>query len=310
MPVGARALGIANIAADGTVLDSWFPAVSLIDGPQNTTSTTRRVSANELNPRLLNLVGMDRDRHVEVVPILTEIADLDAPAVDAFDVYLRLHLLSHRKVKPFEINMTDALDHLVPVAWTNKGPCLPDDFEFVRTALRARGTIHVYGIERLPRMVDYVVPKGVIIAEAERVRLGAYLAEGTTVNREGYVSYNAGTLGPARVEGRLSSACMIGGGSDIGLSSVIMASRAEGHNRAPLQIGSDCIIHPSAGLIGLNMGDRCELSAGILLEQDTILYDTRNNANAYVPAHTITGQSDWHITTEPHSATAVVRDRR
>lgn len=308
MPQGARATGIANIAADGTVLDSWYPSVGLADDISHPHS--RRVSANELSPRLLNLIGMDRDRHVEVVPVRTEIADLSAPAVDAHDVYLRLHLLSHRKVKPLEINMTDALNHLVPVAWTNKGPCLPDDFEFVRTNLRARGTIHVYGIERLPRMVDYVVPTGITIAEAERVRLGAYLAEGTTVYREGSVSFNAGTLGPARVEGRLFSSCVVGAGCDLGLSSFVMAETTDGHNRTPLRIGENCVIRPSAGLVDLNMGDRCELGAGVILEPGTIVYDTRNpSEKTYVPARTVTEQSDWSITHEPHSATPVVRNR-
>lgn len=308
MPQGARATGIAQIAADGTVLDSWYPTVELIDDIPH--SLTRRVSANELSPRLLNLIGMDRDRHVEVVPVRTEIADLSAPAVDAHDVYLRLHLLSHRKVKPLEINMTDVLEHLVPVAWTNKGPCLPDDFEFVRTNLRARGNIHVYGIERLPRMVDYVVPTGVTIAEAERVRLGAYLAPGTSVFREGSVSYNAGTLGPAQVEGRVLSSCVIGAGSDIGLSSFVMAERTDGHNRSPLRIGENCVIRPAAGLIDLNMGDRCELGSGVILEPGTIVHDTRNPAEkTYVPARTVTEQSDWAITHEPHSATPVVRNR-
>lgn len=308
MPQGARATGIAHIAADGTVLDSWYPSVELNDDIPH--SHTTRVSANDLSRRLLNLIGMDRDRHVEVVPVRTEIADLSAPAIDAHDVYLRLHLLSHRKVKPLEINMTDVLDHLVPVAWTNKGPCLPDDFEYVRTNLRARGTIHVYGIERLPRMVDYVVPTGITIAEAERVRLGAYLAEGTSVYREGSVSYNAGTLGPARVEGRLFSSCVIGAGSNIELSSFVMAETTDGHNRTPIRIGENCVIRPSAGLIDLNMGDRCELGAGVILEPGTIVYDTRNpSEKAYVPARTITEQSDWSITHEPHSATPVVRHR-
>ena len=155
--------------------------------------------------------------------------------------------------------MRDALTLLTPVVWTNKGPCLPDDFELLRTKLRSRGTIHVYGIERLPRMVDYVVPSGVTIASAERVRLGAYLAPGTSVNRAGYVSYNAGTLGPARIEGRLSSSCVIEGGTDVGLSSTLMAARENNLNRTPLRVGADCVIHPSSGVIGLDMGDRCEL---------------------------------------------------
>ena len=203
MSQGARAVGIANIAMNGTVLDTWFPSPELL--PIDGTSGTHRVSAHELSPKFLKLIGADHDRLVELVPVRTVIADLDAPPIDAHDVFLRLHLLSHRLVEPLTINMAGALELLQPVVWTNKGPCLADNFETVRTNLRARGLIHVYGIDRLPRMVDYVVPSGVTIAEAERVRLGAYLAEGTSVMREGYVSYNAGSLGPARIEGRLLS---------------------------------------------------------------------------------------------------------
>ena len=211
MSQGARAVGIANIAMNGTVLDTWFPSPELL--PIDGTSGTHRVSAHELSPKFLKLIGADHDRLVELVPVCTVIADLDAPPIDAHDVFLRLHLLSHRMVEPLTINMAGALELLQPVVWTNKGPCLADNFETVRTNLRARGLIHVYGIDRLPRMVDYVVPSGVTIAEAERVRLGAYLAEGTSVMREGYVSYNAGSLGPARIEGRLSSSVVVGGGN-------------------------------------------------------------------------------------------------
>lgn len=323
MPHGARAVGIANIAANGEVLDTWYPAVEYIEdtsAAEEQAKTkelfgddaigrpqTQRVSARDLSDNMLSLVGMDRDRQVEVVPVRTYIPDLDAPAVDAHDVYLRLHLLSHRFVRPLELNMRDALSLLTPVVWTNKGPCLPDDFELLRTKLRSRGTIHVYGIERLPRMVDYVVPSGVTIAGAERVRLGAYLAPGTSVNREGYVSYNAGTLGAARVEGRLSSACVIEGGTDIGLSAVVMATREDNLNRTPLRIGADSTFHPSSGLVGLDMGDRCSLGANIILEPDTILFDHRSDS--YIAARDVTHQSDWSITLEPHSTTPVVKHR-
>ena len=274
MSWSARGVGIANIAMDGTVLDTWFPAPELLLD-DDTTSSTTRVSAHELSPQFLRLIGADRDRLVELVPVRTVIADLSAPPVDAHDVFLRLHLLSHRLVKPQTINMDGAMDLLVPVVWTNKGPCLADNFETVRTNLRARGLIHVYSIDRLPRMVDYVVPTGVTIAEAERVRLGAYLAEGTSVVREGYVSHNAGTLGPARVEGTISAAV----------------------------VGAGCTLHPSAGVIGINLGERCEIGAGITLEPDTLLLDD----SAHLPAHHLSGQSDLRITHEPHSPFPVLQ---
>ena len=305
MSQGARAVGIANIAMNGTVLDTWFPSPELL--PIDGTSGTHRVSAHELSPKFLKLIGADHDRLVELVPVRTVIADLDAPPIDAHDVFLRLHLLSHRMVEPLTINMAGALELLQPVVWTNKGPCLADNFETVRTNLRARGLIHVYGIDRLPRMVDYVVPSGVTIAEAERVRLGAYLAEGTSVMREGYVSYNAGTLGPARLEGRLSSSVVVGGGTDLSLSSALMASRVSEHERAPMRVGRDCRLHPSAGVIGVDLGDRCEIGVNVMLEPDTMVFDVE--AGTQVPARAIAGRADLRIEREPFSTSPVVRRR-
>ena len=305
MSQGARAVGIANIAMNGTVLDTWFPSPDLL--PIDATSGTHRVSAHELSPKFLKLIGADHDRLVELVPVRTVIADLDAPPIDAHDVFLRLHLLSHRMVEPLTINMAGALELLQPVVWTNKGPCLADNFETVRTNLRARGLIHVYGIDRLPRMVDYVVPSGVTIAEAERVRLGAYLAEGTSVMREGYVSYNAGSLGPARIEGRLSSSVVVGGGTDLSLSSALMASRVSEFERASMRVGRDCRLHPSAGVIGVDLGDRCEIGVNVMLEPDTMVFDVETGTQ--VPARTIAGRADLRIEREPFSTSPVVRRR-
>ena len=303
MSQGARAVGIANIAMNGTVLDTWFPSPDLL--PIDATSGTHRVSAHELSPKFLKLIGADHDRLVELVPVRTVIADLDAPPIDAHDVFLRLHLLSHRMVEPLTINMAGALELLQPVVWTNKGPCLADNFETVRTNLRARGLIHVYGIDRLPRMVDYVVPSGVTIAEAERVRLGAYLAEGTSVMREGYVSYNAGSLGPARIEGRLSSSVVVGGGTDLSLSSALMASRVSEFERASMRVGRNCRLHPSAGVIGVDLGDRCEIGVNVMLEPDTMVFDVETGTQ--VPARTIAGRADLRIEREPFSTSPVVR---
>lgn len=309
MTVGAYAIGIANIAMDGTVLDTWYPEPELIEGEaaEGLESGTYRLGANHLPARLLQLVRLDQDRMVEQVAVRTTIADLSQPAIDAHDVYLRLHLLSHRIVRPLEMNMTDLLTNLVPVVWTNKGPCLPDNFEFVRAALRARGLIHVYGIERLPRMVDYVVPSGVSIAEAERVRLGAYLAPGTAVLREGYVSFNAGSLGASRIEGRLSSSVVIDEDTDVGLSSTIMALRNKSNNRTPLKIGKNSVMLPSAGLIGVEMGDNCELGTNVMLERDTVIHDFHSGED--ITALDLSGRSNWSVRTEPGFDTPVVRWR-
>lgn len=306
---GARALGIANIAADGTVLDTWFPTPELVEYPADSAAVagSERLGAQELSPRMLSLVGLDEDRMVEHIAVRTTIPDLSAAPVDAHDVYLRLHLLSHRLVQPNTINMEGALGLLATVVWTNKGPCLPDNFEFVRTALRSRGLIHVYGVDRLPRMVDYVVPGGIRIAEAERVRLGAYLAEGTVVMREGFVSFNAGSLGPARIEGRLSSSVVLAEGTKVGLSAVVMAAQDDEHRRLPLSIGKNCEFGVSSGIIGLNLGDNCSIGNNLIVSGDSMLYFP--DSDTIAAAATIAGQSNWHIATESGHPEPVARRR-
>lgn len=304
---GAIAIGIANIAMDGTVLDTWYPEPELVDGT-DLVSGAERLGAQDLPDSMLKLVLLDEDRMVEQVAVRTTIANLQASPIDAHDVHLRLHLLSHRLVRPLELNMDGSLRLLSTVVWTNKGPCTPDNFEFVRTALRSRGLIHVYGIEKLPRMVDYVVPSGVNIAEAERVRLGAYLAPGTRVLREGYVSFNSGSLGAARIEGRMSSSTVIGEGTDVGLSATIMARRRSDGLRDPISIGEYCRFGVSSGIIGLTIGDNCTIGANIVLEPDSQIYD--GDAGQHVAAATLNGQSGWSVRREVGHAEPVLRRTR
>ncbi|MDU0478303.1 DapH/DapD/GlmU-related protein [Staphylococcus chromogenes] len=307
--LGAQAVGIANIAIDGTVLDTWFPEPKLVDFPESNAphAHSERLGAQELTPRMLSLVGLDEDRMVEQIAVRTTIPDLNQPPVDAHDAYLRLHLLSHRLVAPNTISMEGLLHILATVVWTNKGPCLPDNFEYVRTALRSRGLIHVYGVDRLPRMVDYVVPAGIRIAEAERVRLGAYLAEGSVVMREGFVSFNAGSLGPARIEGRLSSSVVLAEGTKIGLSSVVMAAQDDEHRRLPLSIGRNCEFGVSSGIIGMDLGDNCVVGNNLIISPDTMLYFPESDTLAQ--AGTLSGQSNWHFAMESGHPEPVARQR-
>ncbi len=298
---GAVGLGIANIAMDGTVLDTWYPDPSLVDPekwsePYPLETGTVRLGARDLTPRMLQLVKLDEDRLVEQVAVRTIIEDLDAPPVDAHDVYLRLHLLSHRLVRPHELHMADTLDKLSNVVWTNKGPCLPENFEWVRTALRTRGLIHVYCVDRLPRMVDYVVPSGIRISEAERVRLGAYLAPGTSVLREGFVSFNSGTLGAAKVEGRLSSGVVIGKRSEIGLSATVMSPRDADGKRLCLGVGEDCKFGVSSGVIGVSLGDNVHIGNNIVLDCDTPIWFAEAEEERTV--RDIEGESNWSIKRE------------
>ena len=308
--IGAQGIGIANIAMDGTVLNTWYPDPKLVD-PEFWSERyplevgTTRLGASDVTPRMLQLIKLDQDRLVEQVAVRTVIPDLSAPAVDAHDVYLRLHLLSHRLVRPHELDMSNALELLSNVVWTNKGPCLPDNFEWVRGALRSRGLIHVYCVDRLPRMVDYVVPSGVRISEAKRVRLGAYLAPGTSVLREGFVSFNSGTLGAAKVEGRLSSGVVIGEGSEIGLSSTIMSPRDENQRRLRLDIGTNCTFGVSSGIIGVSLGNGCHIGNNIVLDCDTPIWFPDFNELRTVKS--IESQDNWSIKREPGHHEPVAR---
>lgn len=198
----------ATIAADGTVLDTWFPApeLSAEPGPSGTERLTAERAAELLGGGATAALGQDSRRGVEVVAVRTVISSLDEKPIDTHDAYLRLHLLSHRLVKPHGQSLDGVFGLLVNVAWTSLGPVAVDDIEKVRLNARAEGLhLQVTSVDKFPRMTDYVAPKGVRIADADRVRLGAHLAEGTTVMHEGFVNFNAGTLGTSMVEGRISA---------------------------------------------------------------------------------------------------------
>jgi len=246
--------GLATTAADGQVLDTWFPAPQLgttdVAGPDHELTALSGTDA-----------GADA-RGVRREVMLCEI-DLDAPPTAVPDVYLRLHLLSHRLVQPRGLNLDGIFDLLPNVVWTTAGPCPVGEFEHTRLALRrSRGgrAVHVLGVDKFPRMVDYVLPAGVRIADGDRVRLGAHLAEGTTVMHEGFVNYNAGTLGPSMVEGRVSAGVVVGAGSDIGGGASVMGTLSGG-GKEQITIGERCLVGANAG-IGISLGDDCVVEAG------------------------------------------------
>lgn len=262
---------MATIAADGTVLDTWFPAPELgAEQASGTVSATVPLAEAEL-PRdlaeLAGLVGRDADRDVETVVVRTVIARLDDKAVDAYDAYLRLHLLSHRLVTPHGLNADGLFGVLTNVVWTNHGPCAIDGFETVRARLRRRGQVTVYGVDKFPRMVDYVVPTGVRVADADRVRLGAHLASGTTVMHEGFVNFNAGTLGSSMVEGRISAGVVVGDGTDVGGGASIMGTLSGGGTQV-ISVGKRCLLGANAGL-GISLGDDCVIEAGLYVTAGT-----------------------------------------
>jgi 2,3,4,5-tetrahydropyridine-2,6-dicarboxylate N-succinyltransferase len=246
----AHGIGIASIGATGAILDAYFPAPALGEPAGSDDPAADSLAA---------LAGTDDLRRVRTELVRRRI-ELAAEPVDPIDVYLRLHLLSHRLVRPHGLNLNGIFSLLSTVVWTNHGPCAVEDFETVRTRLRARGPVTVYGVDKFPRMVDYVLPAGVRIADADRVRLGAHLAVGTTVMHEGFVNYNAGTLGASMVEGRISAGVVVGAGSDVGGGASIMGTLSGGGKQV-ISVGERCLIGANAGL-GISLGDDCVVAAG------------------------------------------------
>ncbi|MGW7450533.1 2,3,4,5-tetrahydropyridine-2,6-dicarboxylate N-succinyltransferase [Streptomyces sp. NPDC054787] len=267
---GAVAAGLATFTADGTVLDTWFPAPELVaePGPAGTERLTAEQAVELLGAAAAKAIRQDAVRGVEVVAVRTVIASLEDKPLDAHDAYLRLHLLSHRLVKPHGQNLDGVFGLLTNVAWTSLGPVAVDQVETVRLNARAEGLhLQVTSIDKFPRMTDYVAPKGVRIADADRVRLGAHLAEGTTVMHEGFVNFNAGTLGTSMVEGRISAGVVVGDGSDIGGGASTMGTLSGGGKQI-ISIGERTLIGAEAG-IGIALGDECVVEAGLYVTAGT-----------------------------------------
>jgi 2,3,4,5-tetrahydropyridine-2,6-dicarboxylate N-succinyltransferase len=264
------AAGLATFAADGTVLDTWFPAPRLTaePGPAGTERLDTAEAVRLLGAQAPQATGPDARRGVEVVAVRTVIASLDDKPLDTHDVYLRLHLLSHRLVRPHGLSLEGVFGLLANVAWTSLGPVPVDDLETARLNARAEGLhLMVTSVDKFPRMTDYVAPKGVRIGDADRVRLGAHLAEGTTVMHEGFVNFNAGTLGTSMVEGRISAGVVVGDGSDIGGGASTMGTLSGGGS-VVITIGERCLIGAEAG-VGIPLGDECVIEAGLYLTAGT-----------------------------------------
>jgi 2,3,4,5-tetrahydropyridine-2-carboxylate N-succinyltransferase len=286
---GATAVGLATITTAGVVLDTWFMAPALSDEAGAT--GTERLSdeqARSLLGAAADCLGADEQRGVDVVAVRTTIASLAQPPVDAHDVYLRLQLLSHRAIKPHDANLSGVFGLLANVAWTSLGPCPIERVDHLRLAARAqRQPFEVIGVDKFPRMTDYVVPSGVRIADVGRVRLGAHLAAGTTVMHEGFCNFNAGTLGASMVEGRISAGVVVGDHSDIGGGASIMGTLSGGGTQV-ISVGQRCLLGANAG-IGISLGDDCVVEAGCYVTAGTRV--TLPDGNV-AKASALSGQSD------------------
>ena len=249
--------GLVSIHKTGAILDTHFKALGL-----------GRLSESK-RPDLDPLAAEDVIRGVRREPIAIEI-DLGAAPKDVPDAYLRLHLLSHRIIKPHGASLEGIFGLLNNVIWTSLGPCLHEDFENVREQLKRKyGSLTIFAIDKFPRMVDYVIPEGVRIADADRVRLGAHLASGTTVMHEGFVNFNAGTLGASMVEGRISAGVVVGDGSDIGGGASIMGTLSGG-GKEVISIGKKTLLGANSG-VGISLGDECTVEAGLYLTAGSIV---------------------------------------
>jgi 2,3,4,5-tetrahydropyridine-2-carboxylate N-succinyltransferase len=272
--VWAHGHGIATLAGS-TVLDVWFPAPALgaLTGTPDTALTALAVA--------------DTDRGITREVVSVEIDLTKAPA-DAKDAYLRLHLLSHRLVKPHGQSLDGIFGLLANVVWTSVGPCAVEGFEITRAKLKAKyGTVTVYSVDKFPRMVDYVIPSGVRIADADRVRLGAHLASGTTVMHEGFVNFNAGTLGASMVEGRISAGVVVGDGTDVGGGASIMGTLSGG-GKEVISIGEKCLLGANSGL-GISLGNNCVIEAGTYI---TAAAKVTLPDGEFVKAGTLSGAND------------------
>lgn len=299
----AHAIGVATITTDGQALDVWYPNPNLkanngiavlagsyvnLAGSSGTAQLTggdlyrldtllEPFAADGKKHRNLEIIKALKTTHnvwkgkiprtVKVV-VFTRINSLEHAPVDAYDVYLRLHLLSHRLIQPHGCNLDGAFGLLTNVAWTNLGPVPADDLDNVRLQLQANGEdLTVSSVDKFPRITDYVVPSGVRIADADRVRLGAHLAPGTTVMHEGFCNFNAGTLGASMVEGRISAGVVVGDGSDIGGGASIMGTLSGG-GKEVISIGEGCLLGANSGL-GISLGNKCIVEAGLYVTAST-----------------------------------------
>jgi 2,3,4,5-tetrahydropyridine-2-carboxylate N-succinyltransferase len=268
--------GLATMTDAGQVLDTWYPAPVLGEAP-------RDAGAYGIPRALSSQEATDPRRAVRTQVVRVE-TDLDAAPSTVPDAYLRLHLLSHRLVQPHHVNLDGVFGVLINVVWTSAGPCAVEDFERTRLRLRADGPVTVHGVDKFPRMVDYVLPSGVRIADGDRVRLGAHLASGTTVMHEGFVNYNAGTLGTSMVEGRISAGVVVEDGSDVGGGASIMGTLSGGGTEV-VRIGKRCLIGANAG-VGISLGDDCVVEAGLYVTAGTKL----RMADSTVKARELSGR--------------------
>ncbi len=285
--------GLATFDKNGEILDTWYPEPKLGKAPEDDSQWFAP-------PQLEGLAREDRLMEIGTRSIRTEI-DLTLPVTSVSDAYLRLHLLSHCLVQPNSINLEGLFANLPNVVFTNRGPVLKEVFQTKLGEFRQNG-IFAINMDKFPRMVDYVAPEKIRIGDASRVRLGAHLAPGTVVMHEGFVNFNAGTLGTSMVEGRISQGVVIGNGSDIGGGASIMGTLSGG-GRQKITVGERSLLGANSGL-GISLGNDCVLEAGLYLTAGTKLNLIANGETQQVKAIGLSGKNN--ILFRRNSATGAV----
>ena len=290
--------GLATVAADGSTLDTWYRWLGWGEYGGD------GCPVDEIEPRLGLRERADEVRGVTIRPVRISV-DVDERPASPEDAYLRLHLLSHRLAPPRSIEMDGTFGVLVNVAWTNLGPVAVPQLDEVRMRVRESGMVlTVHGLDKFPRMTDYVVPSGVRIADADRVRLGAHLAEGTTVMHEGFCNFNAGTLGTSMVEGRISAGVVVGDGSDVGGGASIMGTLSGG-GKEVISIGERCLLGANAGS-GISLGDDCTVEAGLYVTAATPVL----TPDGVVKARELSGISDTLFYRDGQTGQVIARPRQ
>ncbi len=318
------ALGSSTRNASGNILDTWFP-LPLRCPSGNVADAARRVGNREgAGPEDATLIAdaLDADGQGPGAMAYRMLAELDQPLTavaletdgdiaSAPEAYLKLHLLSHRLALPNTLNLDGIFEHLPTVAWTSQGPVDPAEVPARLAAARARGDhVTVYAVDKFPRMTDYVIPSGVRIADSSRVRLGAYLGDGTTVMHEGQINFNAGALGPNMVEGRISQGVTVGAQSDLGGSASTMGTLSGG-GEIVISIGEKCLVGANAGC-GIPLGDRCTIEAGLYITAGTVVQvlDETGAAVGTVKARDLAGQDDMLFIRHSQTGTVQCRTNR
>ena len=245
-----KATGLITKSSSGETLDAYFPVI-------------------EFNDQKTDIQDISTDNlEKEVVEIHWTQKDLDKPIEDVVSAYLKLHLISYRFVLPNSINLDGLFNALPNVAWTNKGPISIDEIDQeLLNSKQNKNDLFIRSLDKFPQLVDYIIPKNVRIADTSRVRLGAYLSPGTTIMHEGFVNFNAGTLGTAMIEGRISAGVVVGDNSDLGGGCSTMGTLSGGNN-IKISIGENCLIGANAG-VGIHLGDDCTIEAGLYITAGT-----------------------------------------